>query len=119
MSDRKVYLFTDEEFETIQGCISFVIENSTMSDTESERLNQICEQIGQDKWIPIETRVPNKEDYVLGGWWDERSPDTWFSLVVIYYGDNDEYNFDSVVDAGLFPPVSHWMPLPEPPERKE
>ncbi len=65
-------------------------------------------------WISIDTALPEKEDEVLGGWRERDGQ--WLCEVVTFHGGNaPKYWFDSCSDAGMFPPVSHWMPLPEPP----
>ena len=74
------------------------------------------------QWFAIDGKdfdvLPRERGTVLGGWWSENS-DEWQCEVVIFYGaerDRD-YWFDSLSDPGMWPPVSHWMPLPDPPER--
>lgn len=60
------------------------------------------------RWIPVSERLPEDGDFVLGWGTDEIIEVLEFCTE---YGDNCFYNI-----AGDTISITHWMPLPEPPE---
>lgn len=70
-------------------------------------------------WVSVDDKLPSKGSRVLGGWRERDG--SWACEVVDFYGPDAQrcYWFDSANDAGMYPPVSHWMPLPEAPGEEE
>ena len=63
--------------------------------------------MGEWKWIPVSERLPEKDGYYLVAIAEEG-----------YVGFRRFFE-DCPQAFTLAMPVSHWMPLPEPPEGKE
>lgn len=62
------------------------------------------------KWIPCKERLPEYGDYVL---FIRKNCDVY----VGYYDEKDTWNTDYEWFTGEN--VTHWMPLPEPPEKED
>lgn len=91
----------------------FVYEKLLELETEIKKLQAENEQLKkQSQWISVKDKLPKNDDYVLitdshgftvvGYFWPfgssmYRNKGTW------YYGDHEQF-------------VTHWMPLPTPPE---
>lgn len=62
------------------------------------------------KWIPVTERLPKKDEYVLC----YSEYDTWF------IGYRGFHSGEWIRDGVMYPAeITHWMPLPEPPERSD
>ncbi len=67
-------------------------------------------------WHKVEDELPEEGVEVLGAakWQGE-----WYIVAVLYTGSSDKrYMFDNPHDAGMYPEISHWMPMPEPPKEE-
>lgn len=68
------------------------------------------------RWIPCSERMPEYDSPVLCYIKTER--DSWFD--VLYWNADDDGLFETVTHEKVKPDiVSHWMPLPEPPESEQ
>ena len=59
------------------------------------------------EWISVEDRLPEDAYFVLA------FEDTGLMRVVCFYDNRWEDNLDYVIEG-----VTHWMPLPKPPESR-
>ena len=66
-----------------------------------------------DKWIPVGERLPEDTERMLTIVYDAFEDTTAISILQ-HYGDGDWFSWDS----GRYV-VTHWMPLPEPPQECE
>lgn len=67
-------------------------------------------------WVSVDDRLPAKYTEVLTGSWE--SGGSWGCCVAVFCGPHKGWlSIDRSYDIGT-PPVSHWMPLPGPPEGK-
>ncbi len=62
------------------------------------------------EWISVEERLPEREILAI----DDREN----YLVGMIYRSNDDKRWVCEAAGVLIYPVTHWMPLPEPPEEK-
>lgn len=112
--------------KAIRGCTDFTDADKAMADKKcielgfspfggilmSRPINAEPTAPQFDEWINVEDRLPERNKtvlvYVIGSAWDE--PDAYVST-------------DRLLSNGLWETyhlsVSHWMPLPEPPEEEE
>lgn len=99
----------------------------TLKEGEAQEYHQMCaDALEKSRWISVEERLPNNRENLK-----------YFLCRCILDGDNDEkwafyqvlrwYVYDIGDDGSYFHPhfqddgydgmsVTHWMPLPEPPE---
>ena len=62
-------------------------------------------------WIPCSERMPNEAgEYLVCGIWSGEKPKTWICQFIIL-GDVGGF-----ANPAKNPPISFWMPLPEPPK---
>lgn len=67
----------------------------------------------KDTWIPCSERLPNEAGkYIVCGRWHGEKPKTWICQFIIF-GD-----IGGFANHAENPPISFWMPLPEPPEKE-
>ena len=64
-------------------------------------------------WRKIEDELPDINVEVLGAC---KENGEWYVIEVCYTGSDKPYTFDNPHDAGMYPEISHWMPMPKPPE---
>lgn len=63
------------------------------------------------QWIPVTERLPkNREDVLVVAFWHEK----WNVLMGWYAPDGNVWHVGLLEETGY--PISHWMPLPEPPK---
>lgn len=71
----------------------------------------INEQPAVNRWIPCSERLPNEAGkYIVCGRWHGEKPKTWICQFIIF-GD-----IGGFANHAKNPPISFWMPLPEPPK---
>jgi hypothetical protein len=63
------------------------------------------------RWISVEERLPNEGEPVL---W--HGPADTFCHAVVGKRDGDSIDWGSDLNMDIARSVTHWMPLPEPPE---
>lgn len=69
------------------------------------------------KWISVEERMPEDEEFVLC-WYKDEFGDEWSTVgMKIQWGCGWDLDIDD--NSGRNLTVTHWMPLPEPPEGDE
>lgn len=76
-------------------------------------IGELTENVAQleaarPKWISVEDRLPENDDNYLVFTSDRNEKE-----IATYYGDGEWLTHDLI---NLIPLVTHWMPLPEPPE---
>lgn len=64
-----------------------------------------------NEWISVEDRLPENDDHVLAATQNKRGE---YNIVKAYY-----HHGLGCWAAGMNSNVTHWMPLPDPPERSE
>lgn len=69
--------------------------------------------MSETAWRKVEDELPEMNATVLGAC---KYRGKWEIIEVYRVSYNDKPMFDSPHDAGMYPPVSHWMPVPKPPE---
>jgi hypothetical protein len=71
----------------------------------------IANGVTVQKWIPVTERLPNnREDVLVVAFWHERWNVQWG-----WYAPNGKVWHIGLMEETDYP-VSHWMPLPEPPK---
>ena len=81
---------------------------------ENEKLKaRIAELEEKQRWIPVSERLPEDTERMLTIVYDAFEDTTAISILQ-HYGDGDWFSWDS----GRYV-VTHWMPLPEPPQECE
>lgn len=67
-----------------------------------------------ENWISSSERLPNEAgEYFVCGRWPGEKPRAWICKYIIFG------NIGGFVNSAKNPPVSFWMPLPEPPDGDE
>lgn len=81
-----------------------------------KRYIQAEERLEQYEWISVKDRLPDEEQKVLCVTCDEEIVIAEFSHFSYDFGELGEWHY-----WGIRPPefVTHWMPLPEPPESED
>ena len=82
---------------------------------------EAIKHISANRWISVNDRLPDKDENYIVAVCDEGFPDgegIWYSTVVVvaeyykgswtWYDGGHEYSLDGI--------VTHWRPMPEPPE---
>lgn len=70
-------------------------------------------EVRHGRWIPCSERLPNEAGkYIVCGRWHGEKPKTWICQFIIF---GDIGGFSNPAEN---PPISFWMPLPEPPEKE-
>ena len=86
---------------------------STFSSSAFENELAINEIPAVNLWIPCSERFPNEAgEYLVCGKWDGEKSKTWICKFEIF-GD-----IGGFVNLSKNPPISSWMPMPEPPEKE-
>ena len=93
--------------QALEMCVN--CENKRGCDTCTDLHNWIMEHLEpEQKWISVKDRLPTEEDSTSG-------------MVIAVENDNDRFvkpwHWDIV--AKYANEFTHWMPLPEPPERDD
>ncbi len=93
----------DPEQVGIRGKIltDALIENIKLKERAEAAEAKVAELEAARRWIPVSDGLPEKDGYYLG----------WSST----YGFEFVY-FDTLFGGGRLSGVTHWMPLPEPPD---
>lgn len=80
-----------------------------------DEVNEACrmgmEALKRQRWIPVNERLPKNFMNVLI--WDKIDGDTFTG----HYSKYDGWTIDGWEDADEPFEITHWMPLPEPPEK--
>ena len=72
----------------------------------TEKVAQL--EAAQPKWFSVKEKLPENDDNYLVFTSDRND-----AVIATYYGDGEWLEYDL---TNLIPLVTHWMPLPEPPE---
>ena len=93
---------------------------SMVTDSPDPDMERDCGHfIRSQRWISVEEQNPEKHGTYLV--WDGKEMNTakWFCVDVPSHGIKAGWS-ESIPEGGTYPPfpwrVTHWMPLPEPPE---
>lgn len=93
---------------------------SMVTDSQDPDMERDCGHfIRSQRWISVEEQNPEKHGTYLV--WDGKEMNTakWFCVDVPSHGIKAGWS-ESIPEGGTYPPfpwrVTHWMPLPEPPE---
>jgi hypothetical protein len=91
------------------GCYEFVLE-AWMEEAASE----IKRLRSERRWIPVSERLPEEGQEVLA--WNNggQCEKPWQGCVLCEHRNGE---WREVEERDLYPGVTHWMPLPEPPVR--
>ena len=68
------------------------------------------------KWIPVGERLPEKNGRYICNYHFGNNRDMTFTQVLDYYAIDTAPHFQHTLDGIM--KVTHWMPLPEPPEEE-
>lgn len=90
--------------EELQGELQALKDDTDMAIVEDGKTTRLC---FVKKWIPVTERLPRKDDDVL--LWSE-----WTGVSGTIYKDISLSSFSEITNMGY--KVTHWMPLPQPPE---
>ncbi len=63
----------------------------------------------ESEWIPIETKLPENATFVL----------VWGSHVMTWLSEFIEGEFTDAEDCETLVGITHWMPLPNPPQQEK
>lgn len=118
MSDREklIELISTADFEPVKGVVRTIGSRFTTSFIERIADHLIANGVTVQKWIPVTERLPEDRGDVLAVvYWHEkwRVKMAWCAQernkwsVHVGFADRDDVT------------VTHWMPLPEPPEEGE
>lgn len=78
-----------------------------------EYRKKIAEIPTVDHWISCSDRLPNEAgEYLVCGRWRGEKPKTWICQFII------SGNIWGFANPAKNPPISFWMPFPEPPEKE-
>ena len=76
-----------------------------------ERKPDWCPLHPAPEWISVEKRLPEDFQKVLVFWWEHGEP-----MIDTAFWQRDAKRFDGQHWVRMEDKVTHWMPLPEPPE---
>lgn len=94
------------EFDT-DKMVENIAENVLAKEIEGKTIKQLIEIISKRMWISVKDELPKKKgDYLI------YNTD---GLVWIYWYNDGWYDSDCCISDN----VTHWMPLPEPPEEEK
>ena len=104
------------------GIALYLAENAYLNDTAQGALEMVAKWINEAPtvdavpvWIPVTERLPEKNGKYLCRYVFNSNYDMPFEQVLSYYATDNKPHFNNEGDEFSMR-VTHWMPLPEPPE---
>ena len=99
------------EWETPITLCDNLAEAADLIEAQTKEIEKLRAQLS--RWIPVEERLPELQNWgastvVLGLIKSENKP---YDLTLCFYCDNGIWSM-----PGRYVAITHWMPLPEPPE---
>ena len=91
--------------------VELLLRHIAKSDLLGREKLFLMELVQQSRWIPCSERLPEKDGRYLCVWLDNSVATFWFSNKHFRFSAEDTCEIDNL--------VTHWMPLPEPPEMEE
>ncbi len=76
---------------------------------------ELCRKLKKPKWIPVTERLPENDDFVIVAIKDEHGDSPYVYSDFGWYFDRAEC---WIVDTEQRTDITHWMPLPKPPEEE-
>lgn len=106
--NRIARITTDSGIKNDMACAVAQIQNGQSAIDTNERLTA---ELGKHRWVPVEERLPEQSGAYLVILYTV--PDV--ARLYYYYAPNEEFG---QTRSGVWcaETVTHWMPLPEPPE---
>lgn len=101
--------YVDDLFCTMHICGEARVYIRKLENQIGELTEKVAQlEAAQPKWISVKEKLPENDDNYLVFTSDRND-----AVIATYYGDGEWLEYDL---TNLIPLVTHWMPLPEPPE---
>ena len=101
--------------ENVIDDLSIYIGDSVLDYVETPASAQNVPETNVGEWIPVTERLPEKDGLYLCNYHFGKNRDMTFTRVLDYYATDKIPHFQHTLDDTTMK-VTHWMPLPEPPE---